>query len=88
MSDGCKYLDFEQDKYVDCKIVEIDAPGGERVRCWERTHVPYPEAPRLVQFCGMGRGRINNPLACYGAPGPCGCYVPPPTTRGTGPEKE
>jgi hypothetical protein len=74
----CKYLDFTEGKYTDCKIVEL-TDFSCRVRYWERgpiwTEGPGNEGnPKKVQFCGQGRGRINGIFQCYN-PDEMGCYV-------------
>ncbi len=71
----CKYLDHSDTYAQTCKLVTITR-AGLTVTYWERQCLPYPEAPRDVQFCGQGRGRINSILACYEAPGPMRCYEP------------
>ena len=72
----CKHLDFSTE-YTDCKIVTLPGTSVGDIRCWERgpTWLTYEGAPRFVQFCGAGRGRINDPQACYGD-GCLRCYEP------------
>ena len=73
----CKYLDYSEGKYTDCKIIEV--PGFScRVRYWERgaswTEGEGNEGnPEKVQFCGKGRGRINSIFQCYNK-GEMPCY--------------
>lgn len=68
---ACKHLDYTTE-FIDCEIVEI---GGfsTPVKYWQRNNPPYPEAPRNVQFCGQGRGRINGIFQCYNE-GEMHCY--------------
>ena len=71
---ACKHLDHEPENYPTCKLVTIDTMSVP-VKYWERQNLPYPEAPRKVQFCGDGRGRINGIFQCYN-PGEMHCYDP------------
>lgn len=70
----CKHLDHSEERYGEtCRLVTLenfDPP----VKYWERQNIPYPDAPRNVQFCGAGRGRINQIFACYN--GEMHCYEP------------
>lgn len=68
----CKHLDHDESRYPSCVLRTIE---DGRVKYWERQEVPYPEAPRNVQFCGQGRGRINSIFACYNE-GEMSCYDP------------
>lgn len=72
----CKHLDYTEGKYTDCTI-ETCAPHFPEVRYWKRgeqwTAGGYPQQ---VQFCGLGRGRINSVFACYN--GEMSCYEPAP----------
>jgi hypothetical protein len=72
----CKHLDFDKTKYEPgCALRELSG-FSVPVKYWERLVVPYDEAPRNVQFCGQGRGRINSIFACYN--GEMSCYEPGP----------
>lgn len=75
----CKYLDYTTE-YRDCKLCTL-APHYPHVRFWERgpTWTDYPDAPKRVQFCGAGRGRINAVFDCYDGSMPC--YEPAKETR-------
>ena len=69
---ACRHLDHS-DAYAEaCTLVTL-TEFAEPVKYWRRNVVPYPEAPRNVQFCGLGRGRINSIFACYN-PGEMPCY--------------
>lgn len=68
----CKYLDYDKTAYGQaCELIQIGV-----VKYWWRKTVPYEGAPREVQFCGQGRGRIDSILACY--TGVMACYEPGP----------
>jgi hypothetical protein len=67
----CKHLDHSSD-FVDCKLVEINDLSVP-VKYWERLKPPYEGAPINVQFCGLGKGRINGIFQCYNE-GEMGCY--------------
>jgi hypothetical protein len=75
----CKHLDYAEGKYVDCQL-RTCAPKYPNVRYWERGErwtdngPDHPPNPRNVQFCGAGRGRINEIFACY--LGEMHCYEP------------
>ena len=69
----CKHLDHSSD-FVDCKLREINDLSIP-VKYWERLNLPYEGAHRNVQFCGLGRGRINGVFQCYNE-GEMGCYCP------------
>ena len=74
----CKYLDFDESKYAPgCTLLTIEGLSCE-VKHWHRNNVPYDDAPRNVQFCGKGRGRINGIFQCYNA-GEMPCYEPAET---------
>ena len=71
----CEHLDYTEGKYADCEIVELpDFPC--RVRYWKRgeTWTDGGNNPEKVQFCGLGRGRINGIFQCYN-PGEMSCYT-------------
>lgn len=78
----CKHLDYEEGKYTDCEI-RTCAPHFPEVRYWfrgERWTQPggdSPPGPSKVQFCGLGRGRINGIFQCYN--GEMSCYEPEAT---------
>lgn len=61
----CRHLDYEEGKYTSCKIKDC-SPHFPEVKYWERGEV-WTEGgnPRDVQFCGLGRGRINGIFQCY-----------------------
>lgn len=62
----CKHLDYDLEKYGQtCTLVQLE----DGVKYWNRNHPPYPEAVREVQFCGLGRGRINSIFDCYSVHG-------------------
>jgi len=67
----CKHLDYSSN-YIDCKLCELDGFPC-KVRYWERLNLPYPDAPKKVQFCKK-EGRINSIFACYN--GEYSCYEP------------
>ena len=71
----CKHLDYAEGKYTDCTICDC-APHYPNVRFWLRgaTWIDGPDTPRNVQFCGLGRGRINGIFQCYN--GEMSCYEP------------
>ena len=66
----CKHIDHSDTYAESCVLVTIESMG---VKYWERKSVPYDGAPVKVQFCGLGRGRINNVFGCYGE---MYCYEP------------
>ena len=69
----CKHLDHSSE-FIDCELVQIndfDIP----IKYWERLNVPYDGAPITVQFCGLGKGRINGIFQCYNE-GEMSCYCP------------
>ena len=68
---GCKHLDYREGHYPQCEIITM--PDGRKY--WQRNNLPYPEAPRNVQFCGNGRGRINKIHDCID-PGFMHCFEP------------
>jgi hypothetical protein len=71
----CRHLDYTEGKYTGCEIVEV--PGFScRVRYWKRgpEWTENGKNPEKVQFCGVGRGRINGVFECYN--GELGCYYP------------
>lgn len=71
----CKHLDHDLEKYGEtCELKSLDGFSCP-VKYWERKEVPYEGAPRRVQFCGAGRGRINGIFDCYN-PGEMHCYEP------------
>ncbi len=65
---ACRHLDFSDRHNATGKLVEIQiaSPKGEiTVKFWERRELPYEDAPRHVQYCGNGRGRICAVFNCY-----------------------
>ena len=65
----CKHLDYNKAKYN--KAAELcsgDEKGFTGFRYWRR-RIELDH----VQFCGQGRGRINDCFACY-EPGTMPCY--------------
>ena len=80
---ACKHLDYDEKKYPKCKlkiINDFEVP----VKYWDRFEGgfiskeelrEYPNTPIKVQFCGLGRGRINGIFQCYN-PGEMSCYKP------------
>lgn len=72
----CKHLDHNEATYGDsCDLIQINNQFECDVKYWHRRVVPYENAPRNVQFCGQGRGRINGIFQCYN-PGEMPCYEP------------
>jgi hypothetical protein len=72
----CKHLDHSVETYgQSCELKTIDTLSVP-VKYWARREVPYEGAPKNVQFCGQGRGRINSIFDCYEAPGPMRCHEP------------
>jgi hypothetical protein len=67
----CKHLDHKTE-YVDCKLVQINEFSCP-VKYWERQNVPYKGAAKNVQFCGLGKGRIDGIFQCYDESG-MHCY--------------
>ena len=74
----CKNLDYSDEYAWSCELRTLADVGEPQVRYWERknSHCKNGKLPRNVQFCGLGRGRINSITDCYTAPGPVGCYSP------------
>ena len=83
----CRNLDYTDGKYGPDIALETDDrvrdAEGNPVRYWVRGETwtaPLVKggdrAPRCVQFCGAGRGRINAIFDCY-EPGTMFCYEPP-----------
>lgn len=77
---ACKHLDHTPGKYgPDIELCTL-APHYPKVKFWRRgekwTNNGPGERPnpRDVQFCGNGRGRINDKLSCY--LGELPCYEP------------
>jgi len=71
---ACKHIDHSEEKYGwSCKLISLE----NGIKYWERQNLPYPEAPKNVQFCGLGRGRINSVFGCYGE---MHCYEPSEVT--------
>lgn len=71
----CKHLDHDEATYGATCVLHQIKNFSVPVKYWERKNLPYPEAPRNVQFCGEGRGRINGIFQCYN-PGEMPCYEP------------
>lgn len=72
----CKHLDYREGQYTDCTI-ETCAPDYPDVKYWLRGKrwLDGGKNPAKVQFCGLGRGRINGIFQCYN--GEMGsCYEP------------
>jgi hypothetical protein len=71
---GCKHLDYTEGKFTDCTI-ETCAPDFPEVRYWRRgaRWIDEGRNPEKVQFCGLGRGRINGIFQCY-IPNEMSCY--------------
>ncbi len=70
---ACKHLDYDEEKYVSCEIVELEGFSCP-VKHWKRNNVPYKGAPVNVQFC-KSRGRVNDIFSCYNK-GEQPCYEP------------
>jgi len=72
----CKHLDFSQERYGEAATLKSIPGFSCPVQYWERKPeaMPYEGAPRDVQFCGQGRGRINGIFQCYNE-GEMHCYV-------------
>lgn len=73
----CKHLDYDEAKYGQQCVIRTIPGFSCEVKYWERQVVPYEGAPTRVQFCGLGRGRINGIFQCYN-PGEMPCYEPTP----------
>lgn len=69
----CKHLDHDASHYDDSVVLREATGFSCPVKFFYRLDVPNPEAPRNVQFCGKGRGRINGVFQCYN-PGELSCY--------------
>jgi len=65
----CKHLDHTTE-YIDCELIEIKGFKCS-VYYWQRNNPPYPTAPTKVQFCGLGKGRIDGIFQCYNGEMPC-----------------
>jgi hypothetical protein len=59
----CKHLDHQKSNYPSCELVENDQFLPE-ITYWKRKPM-YDGAAEKVQFCGKGKGRINNIFECY-----------------------
>ena len=76
----CRHLEYTEGKYGPDITIETCAPYYPNVRFWRRgptwTETGPTEAPNpsQVQFCGLGRGRINGIFQCYD--GSLYCYEP------------
>lgn len=68
----CKHLDHSDTYKESCDLVDLEGFSC-LVKYWHRKVVPYEDAPRKVQFCGQGRGRINSIFSCYNE-GEMHCY--------------
>jgi len=68
---GCKHLDYESE-FHDCELKTIEPQGW---KYWYRIHAAEMGNPSNVQFCGKGRGRINEIFACINA-GEMHCFEP------------
>jgi len=72
----CRYLDYTEGKYTDWEIHDL-APDYPDVLYWLRGEIwtdngpNSPPNPSGVQFCGLGRGRINGIFQCYNGEMPC-----------------
>ena len=73
---GCKHLDYTSD-FIDCELRTIEPEGW---KYWERMKPFYEGMPTKVQFCGAGRGRINEIFACIN-PGEMPCFKPQSTEK-------
>ncbi len=76
----CKYLDYDESHYPQCKLIFLEDQGFPGVRYWDRSNFiteselrTFPNTPIKVQFCCKGRGRINGIFQCYN-PGEMSCY--------------
>jgi hypothetical protein len=76
----CKYLDHDPAHFGHaCDLItereDHRLMGFScEVKYWRRKPDQMPEgARREVQFCGLGRGRINEIFACYN-PSEMGCH--------------
>lgn len=75
----CKHLDHNPERYPSCELIELKSFSCP-VFFWKRpeafTHENGERVnPENVQFCGKGRGRINEIFACYNE-GEMYCYQP------------
>ncbi len=82
MMKACKHLDYTEGKYgPDILLCDLKAEGFPGVRFWLRGPIwtengPGEKSnPSKVQFCALGRGRINGIFQCY-QPGEMPCYEP------------
>ena len=73
---ACKHLDYENE-YINCDLKQLDGFSCN-VKYWHRNNLMYEDAPKKVQFCGQGRGRINSIFACYNDD-EMSCYEPDDT---------
>ena len=80
----CRHLDYEEGKFGPDITLETCAPHYPHVKFWRRGPLwidngPDQEPnPSQVQFCGAGRGRINDIFVCYqqAKAGGMSCYEP------------
>ncbi len=68
----CKHLDHNAENYPSCTLNKVSSHQSV-IKYFERES-PYDGATTKVQFCGNGRGRINNVFDCYQQDGPMSCY--------------
>ncbi len=80
---ACKHLDYTEEKYGPDITLETCAPHYPEVKFWKRGPTWTDNGPNQkpnpsqVQFCGLGRGRINGIFQCYNE-GEMPCYEPNP----------
>jgi hypothetical protein len=68
----CRHLDFEEESYPTCELVDLSDKGFPGAKHWIRQD---PEGnPQNVQFCKQ-RGRIYGIFQCL-QPGEMCCYKP------------
>ncbi len=86
---GCKNLDYDESHYPRCKLKSLDDQGFPGVKYWDRFEgglitaeeiSKFPNTPIKVQFCGLGRGRINGIFQCYNL-GEMYCYEEEPEKK-------
>lgn len=82
----CRHLDYDGTYGPNCEIQTH--PDYPEVRFWvrgKRWTRGCPPGARNVQFCRLGRRRINAIFDCYD--GMMGCYDPEPESPTTNLEK-
>ena len=81
----CRHLNYTEGEFTDCEIRNC-APDYPHVRYWLRGPSRTDNGPGAkpnparVQFCGLGRGRINGIFQCYN--GELSCYEPAQEQQG------